>query len=232
MPRKPKTPPAQGPIPAKPDNVKWKKRSEEKWQQHVLRRREEYARNYPRLYDEAEKELLKRINIQPTEAPPEALPAPRPGLSGATYIPFGPFAVRVNPHLGDSGVRHYFYELGFDPEDAEPFIEKYLIIQRELPSQPIAKYVSPRRRNLPLLKLLRSLIRKHPKSTAKQLWNEIPKDQVDGTRIGDFKFYRRGERLCTIGKVDGCKDFRPVGESLNLNSFRKRVTQARKAIAR
>jgi len=175
---------------------------------------------------------MPRISKTP---PARILPktdSPHPGYSAATYTSFGPFAVRVNPHLTETGVRHYFYELGFDPEDVEPFIDKYLIIQREYPPQPIAKYRSPRKRNLPLLKLLRTLTRKHPKSTARQLWDAIPRDQVDGLRIGDFKFYRRGERLCTIGKVDGCKDFRPVGESLNFDSFRKRVTQAHKTKAR
>lgn len=89
-----------------------------------------------------------------------------------------------------------------------------------------------KRRIPPVAELIRTLIRKNRHGTAPDLWAMIPTDQVDGLRIKGYKFYRNGGRLLALGKMDGYKDFRPVGKSLNFRSFSKRVGKERTPLAR
>jgi hypothetical protein len=65
-----------------------------------------------------------------------------------------------------------------------------------------------------------------------ELWNMIPTDQVNGIKISGHKFYRNGGRLLATRKMDGCKDWRPVGKALKLSAFKKRVSRERKLLAR
>jgi hypothetical protein len=90
-----------------------------------------------------------------------------------------------------------------------------------------------KKKNLPPVSaLVRSIIRKDRGASAKELWETIPTDSVDGIKINGHKFYRNGGRLLALRKVDGCKDWRPVGKSLKYSAFRNRVTAARKTITR
>ena len=89
-----------------------------------------------------------------------------------------------------------------------------------------------RKRILPVAELVRYLIRKNRKATATELWKMIPTDLWYGIRIKGYKFYRNGGRLLALGKVEGYKDWRPIGKSLQYAAFRKRVTEARKHSAR
>jgi hypothetical protein len=89
-----------------------------------------------------------------------------------------------------------------------------------------------RKRILPIAELVRYLIRKNRKATATELWEMIPTDLWYGIRKEGYKFYRNGGRLLALGKVDGYKDWRPVGKSLKYPAFQKRVTEARKLLTR
>ena len=84
----------------------------------------------------------------------------------------------------------------------------------------------------PVADLVRSLIRKNRRGTAAGLWEMIPTDQINGIKISDHKFYRNSERLFALRKVEGYKDWRPVGKTLQYRSFQKRVTEARKLLSR
>jgi|GEM_PF-3323518 len=95
-----------------------------------------------------------------------------------------------------------------------------------------AKGGAGERRIIPIKELVRHLIRKNREATAQRLWEAIPTDSMDGIRIKDHKFYRNGGRLLALGKLDGCKDWRPVGKSLKLRSFEKQVSKARTSPAR
>lgn len=91
----------------------------------------------------------------------------------------------------------------------------------------------PKRRLPPFRDLVRHLIRKNRKGTARDLWKIIPTDQIDGIRIKDYKFYRSGgQRLIALGKGQGYKDLRPVGRTLQFGAFKKRVGMVRKPTAR
>jgi len=89
-----------------------------------------------------------------------------------------------------------------------------------------------RKRILPVEELVRYLIRKNRQGTARELWDAIPTDMIDGIRIKGYKFYRNAGRLLALGKVDGYKDLRPVGKPLRYRAFQKRVTKARKPSTR
>ncbi len=90
-----------------------------------------------------------------------------------------------------------------------------------------------KQRILPLKELIHSLRRKNRQGTAADLWAMIPTDQIDGIRIKEHKFYRNAAgRLLALGKVDGCKDWRPAGKPLKFDAFRKRVKEVRKPLAR
>ena len=84
----------------------------------------------------------------------------------------------------------------------------------------------------PVADLVRFLIRKNRRGTAAELWEMIPTDQINGIKISEHKFYRNSERLFALGKVEGYKDWRPVGKSLKFRSFQKQVSKARKLLSR
>jgi hypothetical protein len=89
-----------------------------------------------------------------------------------------------------------------------------------------------KRRYPPIGAFVLSLVKSSRNGTARDIWETIPTDQVDGIRFRGYKFYRNGIRLLAVGKVDGCKDWRPVGKPLKYSAFRSRVTDARKTLAR
>jgi hypothetical protein len=91
---------------------------------------------------------------------------------------------------------------------------------------------SRKRRIIPIAELVRYLIRKNRHGTAADLWNMIPTDQINGFKILGYKFYRNTGRLRALGRVDGCKDPRPVGKPLKYSAFRKHVSEARKKLTR
>ena len=111
-------------------------------------------------------------------------------------------------------------------------LERYKAAKRGIAVMNGANSPKKPRRKLPISKLIRFLIRKNRQGSAADLWNLIPKDMVGGIRIDEHKFYRNGEQLLALGKVDGCKDMRPVGKPLKIGAFKKRVGKERKHPAR
>jgi hypothetical protein len=88
-----------------------------------------------------------------------------------------------------------------------------------------------KRRILPVGELIRHLIGKTKKGTARELWTMVPRNQDDGIKIKGHKFFRKGDLLLAIRKGDDA-NWRRVGKPLKLDAFRKRVKEARKPSAR
>ena len=84
-----------------------------------------------------------------------------------------------------------------------------------------------KREVLPIPKLIGRLEGRRRNVGPAELFKKIPKDQIDGIRIGEYKFYRKGDNLLVLKQIDGCKDWRPTGKPVGFGAFRKRVYAVR-----
>jgi hypothetical protein len=78
-------------------------------------------------------------------------------------------------------------------------------------------------------KLVSSLLRKNSKATSTAIWKMIPEGDFEALKVGTLKIYTSAGRLRTMKMV--AREWQK-GPSLSYVSFRKYVTDARKALTR